>query len=197
MKGAGILLALLVGAIALSPQPEAGAQSAPVRVVDRTLLCTIYVQAGIRQIELSAASRPNGPAVRAESFGVPTTIYGDLAAVSSGGLSHDRTRCTPSRARVQLTSAGLTGGRAGPFSEDFDCAASRRVLVRVRAVFERPVQLRLDWKDATRRYKHMRAEGAVRTGALAIRTEAGRPIAYGDVLASGRARLFTRGCVPD
>jgi hypothetical protein len=187
-------------AVAFSFGPSADAQTAPSRVIDRTLRCTIFVTAGVRQIELSAnsAAPQYGPAAAAESYGLPNTVYGGLAAVSSGGLTHNSSRCTPVRARVPLTPAGLEGGRASPFEDEFDCAASRHVLVRVRAVFREPASLRLDWTDSTRRHKHMTARGSVRTGAFAVRTETGRPIAYADILASGRARLFTgRGCFPD
>jgi hypothetical protein len=183
-------------------QPSAGAQTAPpAKVVDRTFRCTIYAQAGLRQIELSARSAvPDQwePFVSAQSFGLPNTIYGTLASVSLGGIYHDITRCTRTRARVPLTHRGLSGGRASQFEDKYDCAASRRVLVHVRAVFEEPVPVRVDWADATRRHKQAEAVGRARSAAFAIRTEAGRPIAYGDVLPSGAGRLFTgRGCFPD
>jgi hypothetical protein len=60
------------------------------------------------------------------------------------------------------------------------------------------VRLRLDWTDSTKRHKEMIAEGPLQTGAFVIRTERGRPIAYADVVASGRVRLFTAAsCFPD
>lgn len=201
MKAAGIVLALLVSAVALSQQPGAGAQTGPVKVVDRTLLCTIYVQAGLRQIELSARSGvPDQwePSVSAQSFGLPNTIYGTLVSMSLGGLYYDISRCKATRAKVPLTPKGLSGGRASQFEDKFDCAASRRVVVRARAVFEEPVRVRVDWTDSTRRHKQAEAVGRAQTAAFAIRTEAGRPIVYGDVLPSGAGRLFTgKGCFPD
>jgi hypothetical protein len=198
----------LLAASSISTGIAATGQSGASRVIDRTLRCTIYADAGLRQIALEAqpgtrdADSPSEwripPAIEAESYGLPSTIYGGLAALSSGGLRHNRTRCESVRTRVPLTPSGLSGGQASTFGDAFDCNAPQRVLVRVRAVFKEPVRLRLKSVDSTRRHKEMIALGSIQTGALAIRAEAGRPIAYADMSASGRVRLFTgANCFPD
>lgn len=200
MKAAGILLAVLVGAVALSQQPEARAQSAPVKVVDRTLLCTIYAHAGLRQIEVlgrSAVPDQGAAFVYARSF-LPNRTSGTLVAVSLGGFTHNVTRCKPTRARGALTPKGLAGGRATQSEDEYDCDSPRRVVVRLRVAFEEPVTVRVDWADSGRPQRQAEAVGPARSAAFAIRTEAGRQIAYGDVLPSGAGRLFTgKGCVRD
>ena len=39
------------------------------------------------------------------------------------------------------------------------------------------------------------ASGRIITGQIAVRTLGGRQIAYADVTDSGRARMFSRGCL--
>lgn len=182
--------------------------SAASRVIDRTLLCTIYLKAGVRQIELAAqpgirdSKNPSewlrSPYAAAESYGLPNTPYGDLVAIGAGAVSHNRSRCVLSRAKVVLSTTGLSGGQPSTFGDDWECAAPRRVLVRLRAVFKEPVTLRVAPTDSTGRHRAMIARGTLQTGAFAIRTETGRPIAYAEASSTGKVRLFTRRtCFPD
>jgi hypothetical protein len=182
--------------------------AAPSKLIDRTLRCTIYLRAGIRQIELAAqpgirdGANPSewtrSPSASAVSYGLPNTPYGGLAALGAEAVSHNRTRCVSVRTRVALRATGLSGGEPSTFGDEWDCTAPRRVLVRLRAVFKEPVRLRLDWTDSTRRHREMIARGSLQTGAFVIRTEVGRPIAYAAVSASGTVRLFTGdNCFPD
>jgi hypothetical protein len=105
------------------------------------------------------------------------------------------TRCTQSRTRVALTTEKLDGGPAGPSEREFECETPRRVLVRIRAVFRSRAMLETS-RDFG--YPTLRAGGEVTEAALAIRTQAGRPLAFASVHESGRARVFGgRGCVED
>jgi hypothetical protein len=75
-------------------------------------------------------------------------------------------------------------GWPSQFGERYVCPAPRTVLVRIRAEFATPV-------SAGRR-----SQAHVRAGYVAVRTEADRPMACGDVFDTGRARIFTaRSCV--
>jgi hypothetical protein len=199
-----------VAALTLTEREGIAAADAatPARIIDRTLRCTIYPEAGVRQIKVEAipgtrdTANPSewkyAPSASAESYGLPNMIYGGLAALGPGSASHNRTRCARVRTRVPLRAAGLSGGEPSTFGDEWTCEAPRRVLVRLRAAFKEPVTPRLHWTDSTRRHREMSAKGALVAGAFAIRTEAGGPIAYASVSASGKVLLFTReNCFPD
>jgi hypothetical protein len=174
-----------------------GAASGPgsgAAVIDRTLLCSIAMQGGIRLLELNAAAQtPQGAAY----FGLSTNWSpdGGLVSATTESLSLNPTRCTQSRARVLLTTSKLEGGAAGPSEREFDCETPSRVLVRVRAVF----------RSATRQetardfgYPQLRAGGQVKEASLAIRTQRGRPLAFASIHESGRARVFAApSCIPE
>ncbi|MBA2384959.1 MAG: hypothetical protein H0V68_09920 [Actinobacteria bacterium] len=104
--------------------------------------------------------------------------------------------CSPSSARVLLSTRGLSGGEAGYFDDGYECAAPRRVLVRIRGVFRGAASLRLDRLQGA--LKVLRATGDLTTGSFAVRTLGGKSIAFGMVTASGKATLFTNpSCVAD
>jgi hypothetical protein len=109
-----------------------------------------------------------------------------------GGLEISQKRCKATRARVPLTTRGLAGGAAGPFSDDYECFPARTLLVRVRGAFDKPTRLERN------RRGYLEAAGTPRQIEFALRTRVGRPFAYGSVSDSGRARLFVVGtCTRD
>jgi hypothetical protein len=116
---------------------------------------------------------------------VPTAFYGTLAVSR---------RCRTISTRIQLTSVGLTGGRVGQLGESFACGVPRRVLVRVRAVFESPTTLKgIDITTGSDPY--LLTSTPVREARLAVRTQSGKPLVYATVAASGRSTLHTgKGC---
>jgi hypothetical protein len=115
-------------------------------------------------------------------FTYPVRVWGTLAV--------NRKLCRPSSARVPLARKGLSGGSADPLGDTLDCAAPRRVLVRLRAIAS---------SSALKQHRQfLRTTEPVREARLAMRTESGRPLVYAEVFESGKARLFTaQGCVPD
>lgn len=132
-----------------------------------------------------SAGRPSDTTVleRMGSWSFPPHEFGTVAL--------NRRLCTPARARVPLSARGLGGGRPGPFGEEYDCSATRPVLVRLRAVFGSPVRLFQD--------RHfLKTRMPVKEAYLAVRTQAGKPLVFAAVFESGKARLFTAPrCVPD
>jgi hypothetical protein len=108
---------------------------------------------------------------------------GPFGQSTTGELWLSRAPCTAITRRVELTSRGLRGGRLGGFEERYACEVPAKVLVRMRAVFTRPVSLRVDrgfWV----------ANGNMTSAAVAVTTLDRRPI----VLVSAdreTARLFT------
>lgn len=203
---AATALAALLGLLA----SDAPASDAATRVVDRTLLCRTGYKGGARLVLLSArsavrrgdqlewlafatASTPGNPLSKQNS---EPTLAGVSAGwpppppLTSGGLGYDNARCGPTRKSVPLSPRGLIGGVASAFGEGLQCVVERTVLVRVRATFQQPVA-----EEPNKAGNYISALGRVLRGQLAVRTAAGRPVAYADVADAGRARLFTtKGC---
>jgi hypothetical protein len=118
-------------------------------------------------------------------------VLSDLYRVRSfGTLAINVAHCRATKVAVRLNRAGLLGGELGPFDEGYECAAPRRVLLRVHALLRSTPKL-------TGFRSFLRTTLPVAKGELSVRSEAGRLFAYGDVLESGRARLFVaEGCRP-
>jgi hypothetical protein len=129
--------------------------------------------------------------------GVPssgTTVGGNsevFPVLGGGTIGVNKDVCTPSSARVPLTSAGLRGGAVSPDWVALDCPVGKRVLVHLRASVDGSGALR----DRARIFL---ATNAPATQAkLAVRTPTGKPVSFADVSANGKARLFTaKGCGP-
>jgi hypothetical protein len=213
------LSALVVGATG----PAADAQ--PSRVVDRTMACAPSLIGGVRQIDTRAYRRSGrkGASWDRPAFAdVSTTVSGaaatavddELAWVTSGRPSADATvvttlvgftfpmqswgtlafnarRCRQTSAKVALGRRGLRGGPVGALDDRWDCASGRRVLVRIRAVTRTPARL------ASYR-GFLRTTVPVQEASLAVQAESGRRLVFSQVLASGKALLFTSPtCFPD
>ena len=82
----------------------------------------------------------------------------------------------------------MRGGVVPPLGTTSTCETPRRVLLRVRAMFERPVTPRMSRRFG---FPQLTAEGSVREAALVIGTRAGKPIAYAALAGNETARLFT------
>lgn len=182
---------LIVGSLTASDaraaRRQAVADPAASKLIDRTLLCKTGVTGGIREIEVQA-DPPIRALDRRAALKALTGAYDTLGWTSEYGVQLS-TQCK-SAPPIPLTSRGLTGG-ASTYAEQFDCTVGRNVLVRVRAVFGAPVKLK-------RVRGFLEADGAVREGELAVRTQSGKPLAYGKFVASKRTRLFVAGnCVRD
>ncbi len=105
-----------------------------------------------------------------------------------GTLAWNVRLCRASSKELPLTTKGLTGGSAGVFDDGLDCDTPAHVLVRMRATMLRGAPV-----SGFRQF--LRITAPVRRAELAVGTESGKPLAYAEVLASGKARLLTaRGC---
>jgi hypothetical protein len=201
----GLTLRVLVPARSASPcyaatasdrwvSEAASGPASGAKVIDRTLLCSIAMRGGIRLLEISASGRT---ATGTPSFFLSTNWSPDagLVSASTESLTLNPTRCIPSRVRVALTTEKLEGGPAGPSERQFECESPSRVLVRLRAVFRSQAALETS-RDFG--YPQLRAGGEVKEASLAIRTRAGRPLAFASVHESGSARVFGgSGCTED
>ena len=213
---------LLVSAGLVLAQDEAPA--APVLVLDRTLLCATIPSGGVNEIEVrvNAGSR-QGTTQKILAFAVVRTggvrraadmLDESMAWVAAGKYDHstnlspsagpvlfnatrfgtlalNRRTCTPSKARVPLSGQGLRATAAGPLGVTFDCETPRRVLVRLRAVAH----------SSLGRYREEgfeKTKASLQSGYLAVRTQAGRQLAFAAVFDTGKARLFTASnCIED
>ncbi len=196
----------------------------PLTIIDRTYSCDAALLGGVYELKTRAhAGIRSGsgwaklPFVVAASGGWAGPVYGlhnaagnSLAWISAGKPSASTTVdldsqsfpvleggtlgvnsdvCRPSRVAVPLTSAGLKGGRLRRQGAFINCPAPKRLLVRIRATVEGSGALR------GRALIFAATNAPAREAKLAVRTLAGKPLAYADVSESGKARLFTaKGC---
>ena len=105
-------------------------------------------------------------------------------------------RCSSSSARVRLSTRGLSGGVADYFFDEFECVVPRRVVVRVRGIFNEPRSLQPGTDPGP--FRIQQANGPLQEGVVAVRTQTGKPLIVATVSESGKARLFTAsGCIPE
>lgn len=192
-----VLLAAALGILLASG--AASGKDSPSRIVDRTLVCRATGEGlpdPLRVLDVTASSRAgtNAPRVNASngrgsegmSAGLST---GRFEGQLTGALWFSRSQCTTTSLRVALSNAGLRGGQAAAVGERHECEVPARVLIRVRAVFTRPVT---PFRDPRATYLLI-AKGKITSGSLAVTTVQGRtPIIFGSVDdATGKARIST------
>lgn len=204
---------VLALAVAAGISAAAGSTS-PVAatVVDRTYLCTNTELAGVRKLEgtgrrgfregrtwkwLGSATVLNRGAAFVQVpgnegvRGISDASWSvDVSAGSrEAGVEIVTRGCTPSSKRPALTPRSLSGGEADFFGDYFECrGAPPRVLVRLRGEFATAVGFRRDPRQGALRA--WVAKGPVRAASFVVATPAGRRIAFGRVVASGRATFF-------
>jgi hypothetical protein len=179
-----------------------GAESAS-RTVDLALVCTT-VGTGypdpVRSMDVGASPRlgSNAPTFHVSNGPPPAGIQvnlwtGPYYGKPSGLLFATRSRCVTTRSRAPFAVRGLRGGQT-VLGNRYKCDVPARVLIRVRAVFKRPVTL-------GRSREEFLGRGDMSTAALAVATASGRrPIVYASAQdASGKAAIFVSrsDCVPN
>lgn len=215
MKPALALVAALTVASTQAVSTGGSATAAPSRLVDRTFSCSVGSTLGARILKVSARSGFRAPETPRKWKWLAAAGLGgrdgSYVSVSAGAppplaarslpwrwLEVELERCSSSRARIPLSPRTLIGGAADQIGSDrYECQAPSRVLVRVRARFEVATTLRRQ-----RRYGKpwltTPTAVVVQEASFAVRTPTGKPIAFAEVLQSGRARLFTApSCAPD
>ena len=210
-----LAIALTATVIAVGSAQAASRSGTATFVLDRTYSCAIVLHGGIYQLENRAhpGARTGTSWTKLAYAGLRTGVFsgatGNLLAWISAGKPTKTTTvdqefwtldvatlgtigvrgelCNPTRATVPLTAGGLRGGAAAPLGSELKCDVPRRVLVRVRAAF--------DSRAALRGKEFESAHVPVREAKLAVRTVAGKPLAYATVSQTGKATLFTaKGC---
>ena len=207
-----------------STRARAVHDTAALAVIDRTYVCNTSILGGIYELKSRAHSGvrsgsgwaklpwagassggwagpltglPNAPGntlawITAGAPSTSTTVGADgevFPVLGGGTIGVNSSMCRPSTAKVALSPTSLRGGAASTVVVALDCAAPRRLLVRFRASVEGSSALR----DRARLF--LATNAPAREAKLAVRTLAGKLLAYADVSDSGKARLFTaKGC---
>jgi hypothetical protein len=203
-----LAVGLAAGGLLSSPEASTGAT----RVVDRALVCKTGFANGVRSITVTARSAfgkggklewlaaasvaTPGALIPSKKNAYLPTLTGVTAGwpppppLTSGGMGFNTKLCGGTRSKVPLSSRGLGGGAASQLGEELKCVTPQKVLVRIRSTFAEPTTPELD-----RKARWYGADSRIEKGQLAVRTLAGKPLVYGEVFDSGKARLFTaRGC---
>ena len=184
------------------PAAASGTGAEPAsRIVDRTVVCQMTGTGfpdQIRVMSVGASSRSQGlnlpPFLSARNG--PSGEAGVSAGLQTGPSPSHRTgyvllsasECTSTRLRVLLSSRGLRGGPTAPDRKSYSCDVPARVLIRVRAVFERPTRFSPDPRSPWQ----LVARGKIATGSLAVATMPGRtPFFFASAThAAGTAEAF-------
>lgn len=185
-------------------------------VLDRTFTCAVTLRGGVHLLGARAHSgtrlqgqwaklpyasfrtgHAGGDALAWVTSGKPTATttvdndYDTFDVKTYGTVGVRRESCRETSIGVPLTSTGLQGGGAAQLGDEFECFAPKQIVVRVRAVLAARGRLKQGEGFLT---THV----PVRSAKVAARTLAGKPLAYAEVVESGKARLFAaRGCAVD
>lgn len=191
-----IVRAAVALALCLLVVPVGSAQPAASRVIDRTFSCAAGFVGGLHQVTLGTTftTRSGTSALKASSY-VQQNMFESLGSLDSDGVTVHRGLCAVAKKTVALTTKGLRGGTVSQLGARTTCETPRRILLRVRAVFERPVTTR-----TTRQFgfPQFGASGELEQAAMVVGTLTGRTIAYLSVTGTEKARLFTlRTCKED
>lgn len=214
-------------AVARSRPASTTAPATPRAVIDRTYTCSTVILGGVYAIETRAHAGIRGgqpwsklpyavvssggwaglligyPYARDNSLvwitaGTPSRATtadqeGENFPVWTGGtVGVNKSLCKPTNASVALRSTGLHGGSAPERGVVFDCDAPRRVLVRFRAT------ARSGALFSARGSMLLATNAVVQQATMAVRTPAGKLLAYAEVSDSGRSKLFTaKGCTQE
>ena len=139
-----LALVLGVGALTCSMLvAAAAADPRAARVIDRTFSCETGYLGGVYQATVESYWYVPPQAERRIPSGTVTTnlTNGFLGGISPSSISVNRMHCTPTRAKLRLTTKGMRGGPFSLLPTEYDCYTPRRVLLRIRGDFVKPTTL--------------------------------------------------------
>lgn len=196
-------VAMVAAVAVLAAGPFGTPAEAASRIVDLTLLCNT-IGSGypdpVRYMDVSVAPRlgSGSPTFDVVNGPSPSGVHASLAtgpyfSRPIGQLFLARSRCMATSLRVPFSHRGLRGGQTA-LGARYKCNVPARVVIRVRAVFKRPVTL-------SRTADEYLARGNIATGTLAVAAaQSRRPIVFASLQdESGKAAVFVArsGCVPN
>jgi hypothetical protein len=183
----GLGAATAISALLAAPTGSSSVQAS--RIIDRTLVCPmsgVGYPDPVRVLEIQARPRLGDRSPEAAVYHLP-----DVHASARTGPHGDQGTgavvlkgCAASTLRLRLSRRGLKGGPTA-LGERQRCEVPARILVRLRAVFSRPVILR-------RERGYVIATGKIATAYLGVATLPNRkPLAFASITdAPGNARIF-------
>jgi hypothetical protein len=176
-----------IAAVLLAP---AHARETASRIVDRTFSCEAGFVGGLYQVDVSSdySTDPSSPVPTVFSSVTRNIFEAPMGGMDSTGVSVSRRLCAPAQGAVKLTTKGMRGGVVPRLGAAATCETPRRLLLRVRAVFSKPVTPQIVSPFG---YPQLSATGDLELAAIAIGTRTGKTIAYLSVSGSEKARLFT------
>lgn len=170
--------------------PKGSAEPAASRILDRTFSCEAGYVGGLHQVNVqSYYTTPEGSAKLRVFSSITQNMFTSLGSMSSEGVRVHRGLCSVSRKALHLTTKSLRGGVASQVGVEATCETPRRVLLRVRAIFRRPVATRI---VRTFGFPQLTVTGELDQASMAIGSPSGEPIAYVSVTGTEKSRLFTR-----
>jgi hypothetical protein len=217
-----LLIAGAIAGAALADRSPAGPNAV---AIERTLLCETAFTGGLRDVTVwsHAGTGRKGAQWKRPAYAAVTTgqaasaftlLDPSLAWITAGRPARNATvvqdpyanatypfrawgtvswnvrLCNESSARVSLDAKGLSGGASGPFDDAYDCPTPRRVLLRFRAAPSAAAK-------AGSYRQFLRYVAPFTKAQLVVATDAGRKLAYAEVLASGKTHLLAaKSCSP-
>jgi hypothetical protein len=165
---------------------KAGAWHRPAFAALSTTVAGSSERAVYDQVAWVSAGRPAKSAVVVDSYSPDF----EFPMQSWGTLAVNAAQCRPASRRAGLGHRGLVARAVSPLDYPYDCAGAK-VLVRIRAELAAPSPL-------TSYRGFLRTTQPAKRAILAVRTASGKALAYSEVEASGKTRLFVAAsCPPD
>lgn len=175
------LLVAITGVASAASQPAS-------RVVDRTVLCKMWGTGYPDPLRVLAVAAEQGHAQATNGpQGSPRYVAAQIATDvnGQGQVVLSRAACAARSKPIKLSAQGLRSGETD-FGNKWRCPVPAAVVIRLRAVFSRPVTLRAA-VDAP--YLSI-ATGTIVEGALAVETKNGKRLAFASVDKGGNAAVF-------
>lgn len=182
------LVAAAAMAVVLAAGVASAASQPASRVVDRTVLCTMWGTGYPDPLRVLAVVAEQGHAQATNGpQGSPRYVAAQVAADANGQgqVVLSRVACAATSKPVKLSAQGLRSGETA-FGNKWRCPVAARAVIRIRAVFKRPVTLR-PAVDAP--YLSI-ATGRLVEGALAVETTNGKRLAFASIGKSGKTAIF-------
>jgi hypothetical protein len=181
------LLLAVATACAFVSSAAAGQQAT--RVLDRTFSCEMGYLGGIYQLKLETDwSAPQGSQTLEPNLTVSTNVeHGALGGIGRASMYANRESCQAARQKAPLATTGLHKAPFGRLPAEHSCDTPRRVLLRIRGEFVKPIVPRVESPFG---YPQLLASGAMKRAQLALATLAGKPIAYASI-SGPRTQLYT------
>jgi hypothetical protein len=181
MRLVAVLVVVAAGVASAAPQPAS-------RILDRTMLCTTWGSGYPDPLRtLAVVGLPNQAQATNGPQGSPRFVVAQIALGVNGAdqVVLSRTACATRSKPIKLSATGLRSGETESGNK-WRCPVPAAVMIRVRAVFSRPVTLSAA-VDAP--YLSI-ATGKIVEGSLAVETKNGMRLAFASVDNRGKGAIF-------